>query len=145
MLRRFVQSFEEPESKSISEFWNQIAHHETNGSGPIYLSGWITAFCAFDVEGEPLLGHGRTQDHEDVLDLDGVLYHRVDTNDIPPSYCAVDIKVDDNGELLDATMTAGAVALEIMDSEMISPAVGGKHNAIRPVSGWILYEKSEAN
>jgi len=30
------------------EFWNKICHYTETGSGPSYLSGWVTAFTVFD-------------------------------------------------------------------------------------------------
>jgi hypothetical protein len=33
------------------EFWSRICHYEGGGSGPTYLSGWITAFCLYDKDG----------------------------------------------------------------------------------------------
>jgi hypothetical protein len=66
VLKRFVQSFDKPDSHDIRDFWQKIAHYSGGGSGPTYLSGrcfklhkrqqltcsgWITAFCFWDAEG----------------------------------------------------------------------------------------------
>ncbi|KAF9566562.1 hypothetical protein CPC08DRAFT_733566 [Agrocybe pediades] len=32
--------------------FQKVAHYSSGGSGPTYLSGWITAFCVFDDEGK---------------------------------------------------------------------------------------------
>lgn len=33
------------------KFWNRICSHHWGGSGPSYISGWISAFCVFDKDG----------------------------------------------------------------------------------------------
>ena len=33
------------------EFWDRICHFSEGGSGPTYLSGWITTFAVFDKDG----------------------------------------------------------------------------------------------
>jgi hypothetical protein len=54
VLARFVKAFEPgyAESAENLEFWQRVAHSSSGGSGPSYLSGWITAFCAFDDKGK---------------------------------------------------------------------------------------------
>lgn len=56
VLARFVVSFTQPASREIRDFWNKIAHHHSQGSGPRYYSGWITAFCFWNDDGELLYG-----------------------------------------------------------------------------------------
>lgn len=58
VLRRFVASYEAPEAEETKEFWQKIAHCSGSGSGSTYLSGWITAFCFWDVDGNLLLKAG---------------------------------------------------------------------------------------
>ena len=36
------------------EFWDRICHYEGGGSGPTYLSGWITTFAVFDKDGKEI-------------------------------------------------------------------------------------------
>jgi hypothetical protein len=55
VLSRFVSAFGEPGYATSAEnrdFWQRIAHVENGGSGPSYLSGWITTFCVFNDKGE---------------------------------------------------------------------------------------------
>ncbi|KAJ7208212.1 hypothetical protein GGX14DRAFT_454167, partial [Mycena pura] len=59
VLARFVGAFDDPESAENREFWDGavVWKEESKGSGygnkknARKLSGWITAFCAFSVEG----------------------------------------------------------------------------------------------
>ena len=51
VLRRFVESFDAPGSREVRNFWQHICHVENNGSGPTYISGWISAFCFWNNEG----------------------------------------------------------------------------------------------
>ena len=119
VLQRFVVSFDEPEEEQTRKFWSRIVH-QTSGSGPHYLSGWITAFCFWKEDGKCLY-------HDTVerpttwkafaaqnagCELDGVLYHRVNTKDIPSGYASVPVKVNDNGTIYETKMLAGLVATQ---------------------------------
>ena len=45
VLSRFVTAYDDhPTHADNLDFWNKAAHREL-GSGPQWLSGWITAFC----------------------------------------------------------------------------------------------------
>lgn len=54
ILARFVKSFQDPESEEVLDFWQKIVHQYNMGSGPTFLSGWITAFCFWDEDGKLL-------------------------------------------------------------------------------------------
>lgn len=53
VLEGFIASFKDPTSSEVVSFWSKCTH-ETGGSGPHYLSGWITAFCFWNEEGQSL-------------------------------------------------------------------------------------------
>lgn len=66
ILTRFVAAYDNPNHPDNLAFWNRIAHKEM-GSGPQWLSGWITAFCVFSERGEWLgipLNEERVREHE---------------------------------------------------------------------------------
>ncbi|KAI4254098.1 MAG: hypothetical protein LQ352_003290 [Teloschistes flavicans] len=68
-----------------------------------YWSGWITAFCFWDSDGKSMYtARGLT-----TLKLDDATYHQIDSDDVPPGYSSVPVRVDDNGVEFDATMIAG--------------------------------------
>ena len=52
ILSEFVEAFDKPNSRKNRKFWSKVAHYETFGSGSTSLSGWITAFMAFDEKGQ---------------------------------------------------------------------------------------------
>jgi hypothetical protein len=39
VFTKFVETFDDPESEEIKDFWQKIAHYSGGGSGPTYLSG----------------------------------------------------------------------------------------------------------
>ncbi|KAG2148746.1 uncharacterized protein EDB93DRAFT_1144715 [Suillus bovinus] len=51
IISRFIAAFEAPSSPENLDFWSKVAHYEGGGSGPTYLSGWVTAFCVFNEQG----------------------------------------------------------------------------------------------
>jgi hypothetical protein len=123
ILRYFIETFDHPESPAVKEFWSKIAH-QTGGSGPVHLSGWITAFCFWDEEGKslydgcaaPPVSLKASEGRADGCELDGVFYHRVNTDDIPSGMASVPIKVDDNGAIQYTRMVAGLAGIQATSS-----------------------------
>ena len=52
IISQFVKAFDDPDGKENVDFWQRVAHYHGGGSGPTWLSGWITAFCVFDAKGK---------------------------------------------------------------------------------------------
>jgi len=67
VLTRFVMSIQSPDSEEVLDFWQKIVHEYNMGSGPTYLSGWITAFCFWNEEGRLLYQNEgpASKDHEE--------------------------------------------------------------------------------
>jgi hypothetical protein len=157
ILRHFILSFVEPESPVVKDFWSKIVHHDS-GSGYSYLSGWITAFCAWNTEGKrlPLAGAPSAARYGiQGCKLDGVQYHCVDTDEIPSGFAAVPVNVDDNGDKFKARMVAGSVGIRATSSGQTSPdslpPVTGSTptgelilDSIQPVSGWWMFKVDES-
>lgn len=59
VVTRFARAFETgfAESAENRDFWNRVVHWQSMGSGPTYLSGWLTAFCVFDEQGKWIGGN----------------------------------------------------------------------------------------
>lgn len=156
VIKRFVKSFDEPDSVETKDFWQTIAHRLGGGSGPTYLSGWITAFCFWDADGNMLYDSPSDETFSDFnmgygtrgLLLDGVHYHKIDSDEIPAGYVSVPVKVDDNGHIFYTHMIAGSVAINGTSSgDIIQPAWKGPDadgvvgiDTLQPVSGWWMFE-----
>ena len=152
VISRFVKSFDEPTSDDTIGFWQRIAHAKMMGSGPSYYSGWITAFCFWDEKGQSLHGSPRAshslgdtgweEAHDPVLELDGVTYHKVMSNEVPPGYTSVPVKFDEHGTLFDSMMVAGSVGINCTSSgdEMDGAVVG--LNTMSAETGWWIFEST---
>ena len=75
------------------------------------------------------------------LSLDGVNYHWIESDDVPPGYMSVPVKVDDNGNKFDAMMVAGSVGIKATSSESL--AQGGPLDTMSPESEWWIFEKDK--
>lgn len=115
------------------DFWNKVCHYSGGGSGPTFLSGWITAFCVFGDKGEwqgekgsiqkMVLQEGQDENKRssyvaETIKLD---YPKIDTDDIPPGYVTVPIKIDDNGKEHKSIMFAGHMLSERLDVKSLAP------------------------
>jgi hypothetical protein len=161
VLDYFVRTFEDADDPKVVDFWSKIADQHSNGSGPSYLSGWITAFCFWDSEGKMLY----RDNSDDGCNLDGTSFHRVDTKDIPNAYVSVPVVVDDNGIEIKTRMVAGLVGMAASSSgekmdisnrhkgwsggpfqkpvfQDVEPVLGDVAglDSLQPVAGWWMYE-----
>ncbi|KAH7064407.1 hypothetical protein BKA63DRAFT_525332 [Paraphoma chrysanthemicola] len=161
ILDHFIRTFDDANDAKVVDFWTKIADKRSNGSGPTYLSGWITAFCFWSSEGKVLY---HENDGDGVV-LDDTCYHRVDTKDIPNAYVSVPVTIDDNGVELSTRMVAGLVGMRVSSSgEKLDVSKGHKGwirlpfqepkwkeveavigdetglDSLQPVAGWWMYE-----
>jgi hypothetical protein len=113
-LEEFIKA---KRGEADKEFWKRICHYEGGGSGPSYLSGWISVFCLFDKDGKL---QGKFDDDKE--------WPRVDTDDIPTGIVEVDVTVDDHGKEYKTVMLAGSMGIEI----------GGEGYSLQPKSGWVI-------
>lgn len=124
VVKRFIQTFDVPGASEVRDFWHRIADQHSGGSGPTYLSGWITAFCFWDVDGNSLRARFGTgpppimggAGPNSCLSLDGAAYHYLNTNDIPTGQASVPVTLDDNGQLFNTMLVAGSVGYQVSSS-----------------------------
>lgn len=113
-LAMMLHTFREPESMEVRDFWNRICSYHPGGSGPSYISGWITAFCAFTEKGEyqlgPVLGYGVEESS------------RVDMNNIPGGYAYAPLTIEMPGGLkIATTLLAGHFLVDTPTETSVQP------------------------
>lgn len=174
VMKAFVAAFEmgadEAKKTEVAKTWNLIAHHHSMGSGPTYLSGWITAFSFFGKSGEPVMDgynrdtpdmdtefFGAIKKNEQVPGLLGTgdQFGLIDTTDIAPGILEVDIKViglrPDPGEEVDIVVVAGSIG---MGQGQLKEGKEGvevhfentpetEDDTVFPVNGWWIVEKDK--
>ena len=152
IIRHFILSFDAPASEEAINFWQRIAHRTAGGSGPSWYSGWISAFCFWDVKGHCLLWMPSAKQDQALqwerarlpaLVLDEVTYGRVDTKLVPEGYATVPVVVDDNGVEFQATMVAGSVGIGCSASNKGEGEGDEKVvlDTVQPETGWWMFEK----
>jgi hypothetical protein len=120
-------------------FWDTVCSHKGGGSGPSYLSGWITSFSVFDKDGK-WQGDQRASDMKGMMmgemvpfedpdapkkektaeenakdeqqKIDDAAWPLIDTNDISHNVVNVPVTIDDNGKEYKSTLFAGQVGFE---------------------------------
>jgi hypothetical protein len=161
VLRKFIQSFDAGASAEgdVKQFWQRIVH-VSGGSGPSYMSGWLTAFCFWRNDGKCMYTKRAPVSHQpdpepgvgyppmfrrsnSYYELDDIVYHRVDTNDIPAGFASVPVKVDDNGNVHNTKMAAGSLGMVFSQSGEKGEDGEGKLDSVRSLSGWLMYEIKE--
>lgn len=161
VLRHMIRSFTEPKSAEVIDFWNKIVHENSVGSGTDYLSGWLTAFCFWDEDGNAKRIPSRTwrKAHNGVLE--DVVYPTVDVDAVPAGHASVPVSVDDNGDTYETTMVAGSVGIiatasptahelwqkiirgeRLDEPSTLSIRPGGLpiRDTVQPVSGWWMFK-----
>ncbi|KAG1727902.1 hypothetical protein EDB19DRAFT_1897472 [Suillus lakei] len=79
-------------------FWFKVVHYKGGGSGPTYLSGWIT-FCVSNEQGvwQVFRGVHHPRDVAPFLVLGGMPCPIIDDECVPCGYAHLDVKLDDLG------------------------------------------------
>ncbi|KAF8063403.1 hypothetical protein FPV67DRAFT_241690 [Lyophyllum atratum] len=144
ILKRFVRAFDTSRPpRADKEFWERMVHEQPGGSFTPFVSGWITAFCAWEPNGVFFAARKHSGSSFGPqppgwvrkLKFDGVCFPRV--WEAPEGYAEVDVLVVDvrTGEELDCTMLAGHVGLT-MEGE-------GRLDTVRAAPQWFMYVKGE--
>lgn len=133
VIRRFIQSFEDPASEQVVDFWNRIFKKEYGGSGdPGTTTGWITAFCFWDEDGNVI---PNKKLFGPPLQLDDIIYKGIDSDDIPRAFCKVPIKMEDGKEPEEVTVVVGSLIKICTKSD---PDRG--YDTVEAKSAWVMVE-----
>ena len=113
----------------IEDFWQKSCHHLSFGSGPSYLSGWLTVFTVFTydgqwrgennyVPGKQYKLHINAGGKASQVEADPYLYDYpvIDTCEITSNAVNVPIKVIDSVGTFDTTMYAGSFLTDITEN-----------------------------
>jgi len=112
-------------------FWDRICSQEGGGSGPSYVSGWITVFACFTAKGN-WQGDAQERFRRSGNSRATPSWPFIDTSYLPVGTVSVPVLVDDNGTQYDTQMLAGQFAYDV---------VGDAQDTVRPRNDWcIAYE-----
>lgn len=106
--------------KDNMDWWQRICHYEGGGSGPTYLSGWITVFAVFDEKG---LWQGDqkkfpTEDGSNAVQSD---WPAVETGKLPSALLTCPVTVNDHGHKFYTDIFAGQFSFETATGKDVRP------------------------
>ncbi len=100
----------------------QVLSREGGGSGPSYITGWVSTFTCFNKDGD-FIGKRKPE---------GADFPKIDDSDISHNVVSVPVIIDDNGVEYDGTLFSGQVVCEAeRDGERGYPV-------IHPRNDWCL-------
>merc|ERR1712217_122330 len=114
------------------DFWDRVCSHHGGGSGPCYLSGWVTVFAAFTEKGVWQGSNHNAKQWGNAQTPEKKPWPCIDMNYLPVGVVVVPVLVDDNGTQYDTQMFAGQFAFEATNDDKTS---------LQPRTDWcIAYE-----
>lgn len=134
ILRRFIRAFDKGgPPRSDQAFWERMIDKAGLSAGN-YISGWMSAFCAWDNKGIFFECRTRQGNGKEVLVFDGVTFPRVYSP--PEGYAEVDVILVDliSKEKMDCTMLAGHIGMAVE---------GRMQDTIRIAPQWFMYVKGK--
>ena len=127
------------QGKPNLEWWSRVCSQHGNGSGPRYLSGWITSFCVFNENGkwvgDQVIVKSWGQTCSSACDLAPEGWPIINTNDIPVGSVRVDVTVDDNGTLHKTVLSAGFMSVMVFGDN-------NNNTVVAPCLDWALHLKN---
>lgn len=117
IMEKFIQT---SEGNPDINWWGQMCNYYSGGSGPSYLSGWLSSFVVFNKNGK----WQATKFNDDYRGIKNSPWALIDTSDIVPGYVSVPLKIDDNGTEHEAIMLGGMLGLNTKSGEIIEPCAG---------------------
>lgn len=149
ILQRFVSSFEDPFSEATTEFWEKMVFYDPLHRGTNVFSGWLSAFCFWDREGNPPEYREQhiQQGSRDVI-LDAVKYHPFDLASVPPGIAAAAVTFILRSEGLrevSTTFVAGGIGMAAKRRQYWRDRPGDDlhPDTLVPVSAWFVFENKD--
>ncbi|KAG9309543.1 hypothetical protein JVU11DRAFT_10521 [Chiua virens] len=162
VISRFIAAYDDPTSKKNLDFWNKVVHSTgpRRPCSPVYLSGWITAFCVFNQLGEwkgsPINAKAKNTEAPKYLSisqlvatylrpiiwdtpyltLDGFPYPEINSGHIPYGFTYVDVKLEDGGNTFETMFVAGSIGSHISSTML-------RRDTLQPISGWWYFIKAK--
>ncbi|KAK7917658.1 hypothetical protein PG985_011266 [Apiospora marii] len=143
ILRCFIRSFDDPEHPDVRSFWGKICDAHS-GSGFNCYSGWITAFCFWNGQGErQVFPNDPEARHIETMTGCRVEkdYGLVEMSDVPAGFTRVPVRLIDNGVELEAEMIAGSVGVNCTSSGKPSADGTAGLDTMQNHLDWFMYEK----
>ncbi|KAJ6617880.1 hypothetical protein Bhyg_17475 [Pseudolycoriella hygida] len=143
MLKSILEEFvAAKQGRANTDFWNRICHHLGGGSGPTYISGWLTAFAVFDENGNwtdnkvdrfdmarllremsltEEISQQQSNEHDEQMS-----WPVIDIDKIPTGIVTVNVKISDGSADYDSIMFAGHVGYDVPkgDGYTLKPEIG---------------------
>ena len=128
MLDPILQHFTDSvKGKPDIDWWSRVCNKIGNGSGPRYLSGWITTFCVFNDSGQWIGGDFTKESYGEVITNPnndcGQGWPIINCNEIPKGFVQVDLVIDDNGTEHKTELLAGHMSTYLQDRYSVRPHV----------------------
>ena len=135
VISRFIESFHDPTSKNVVQFWGDMISDEFSGSAK--YDGWITAFCFWSEQGENFNDRHMQFRGGRGYNLDGMVYHTIDSEDI---HASVPVKLNNWNELA-TIMLPGSIGTQHTSSNGTSTE--SDVDSETSVSGWGMSTEKE--
>jgi hypothetical protein len=98
-------------------WWNKVCSEISGGSGPSYISGWVSVFTVFSNKGE-WIANKFSDEWRDIKNNEWPL---INTNDISNGYVSFKVKVNNDGVEFEAIMYSGIMSANIINNNTIIP------------------------
>ncbi|KAL6886051.1 hypothetical protein GGI43DRAFT_431858 [Trichoderma evansii] len=152
IIEKMIETYDYPDDQTTKDFWMKAVHEAgSEGSWPgglETLSGWLTAFCFWDSEGQTVHQYtdkelleyddAKLEDRKRLI-IDDVVFPIIRAGRVPKGLVQVLITVIDSSTNLEynTTVIAGSVGMTETASE--NEAV---YDTFQPRSGWWMLQDS---
>lgn len=125
ILEQFVKS---KRGEPNLEWWSRVCSNHGMGSGPSYMSGWITVFNVFDIDGnwrgdQRFVRTWNDIDCQSKCEFAPEGWPVIDSSEVSSGVVKVDVTVDDNGTEYKCELISGHKGAVAMNETTLQPQV----------------------